>query len=344
MPKPTHILVIRLSAMGDVAMIVPVLRVITQAYPEIKLTVVSRRLFAPLFADIPKVQFLEADVYGKHKGLFGLLKLTKEARVLRINAVADLHNVIRSKTVTRNLSLNGTQTATIDKGRAEKKKLTNAKGLGLIKLKSTHRRYADVFEKLGFPIDLSTHQFPERKPLNSRLLTLIGKEPKKCIGIAPFASYTSKTYPFELMKEVIAHLDGLNQYRILLFGGGNEEMAQLANWATFYNNVTNVAGTLTFEDELNLISNLDVMLSMDSANGHLAALFGIPVITLWGVTHPYAGFTPFQQPEENQIMADRNKYPLIPTSVYGNKFPKDYENAMESIPPSKIIDTILQLL
>jgi ADP-heptose:LPS heptosyltransferase len=344
MQKPTHILVIRLSAMGDVAMTVPVLRVVTQTYPEIKLTVVSRRQFAPLFADIPNVHFLEADVNGKHKGFFGLLKLTKEARALHIDAVADLHSVIRSKIVTRNLSLQGTQTATIDKGRAEKKKLTKAKGLGLVLVKSTHQRYADVFEQLGLPIDLSKHQFPERKPLTSRLLTLIGKAPKKCIGIAPFAAYTSKTYPLELMKEVIAHLDGLNDYRILLFGGGTNEMIHLNEWAALYHNVTNIAGALTFGEELNLISNLDVMVSMDSANGHLAALFDIPVITLWGVTHPYAGFTPFQQPQENQLLADRNQFPLIPTSVYGNKFPEGYEKAMESIAPSKVIDKILAVL
>jgi len=111
-----------------------------------------------------------------------------------------------------------------------------------------------------------------------------------------------------------------------------------------FESVTNVAGILTFEDELNLISNLDLMISMDSANGHLAAMFGIPVITLWGVTHPYAGFVPFQQPDENQLKADRNKYPLIPTSVYGNKYPPEYENAMATITPSSIVEKIYMLL
>lgn len=344
MIQPGHILVIRLSAMGDVAMTIPVIRALVRQYPEIKLTVLSKRSFEPLFAELPNVHFLEADVYEKHKGLFGLLKLVKEIKALRIDAVADLHNVIRSKIIVRNLSLKGIQTASIDKGRAEKKKLTNAKGLGLVQLKSTHQRYADVFEQLGLPIDLSVHQEPERKPLSSRLLTLIGKEPKKCIGIAPFAAYTSKMYPMASTKEVIAHLDGLGQYRILLFGGGKEEIAQLAAMESSFSNVTNVAGALTFSEELDLISNLDVMVSMDSANGHLAAMYGIPVITLWGVTHPYAGFTPFQQAEDNQLLADRNKYPLIPTSVYGNKFPPNYENAMESISSERVIDKILEIL
>jgi len=344
MIQPSHILVIRLSAMGDVAMTVPVIRALIQQYPKIKLTILSRRSFEPLFADLPNVHFLEADVYGKHKGFFGLLKLAKEIKTLRIDAVADLHNVIRSKIIVRNLSLKGIQTASIDKGRAEKKKLTNTKGLGLVQLKSTHQRYADVFEQLGLPIDLSAHQAPERKPLSSRLLTLIGNEPKKCIGIAPFAAYSSKMYPMTSTKEVIAHLDELDQYRILLFGGGKEEIAELVAMESSLSNVTNVAGALTFSEELDLISNLDVMVSMDSANGHLAAMYGIPVITLWGVTHPYAGFTPFQQAEENQLMADRNTYPLIPTSVYGNKFPPDYENAMESIPSERVIRKILEIL
>jgi len=344
MTTPNHILVIRLSALGDVAMTVPVLRVLAKTYPELRLTVVSRRFYQPLFADISNVHFLEADVYGKHKGLFGLLKLAKEARALRIDAVADLHNVIRSKTITRNLKFKGVRTAAIDKGRAEKKKLTNAKGLGLVKLKSTHQRYADVFEQLGFPIDLSLHEFPDRKPLNPRLHTLIGKEPKKCIGIAPFAAYESKMYPLNLTKEVIEKLDSDQKYKILLFGGGKEEISQLKEWESRYESVTNVAGILTFEDELNLISNLDIMLSMDSANGHLAAIYNIPVITLWGVTHPYAGFTPFQQPDANQLKSDRNKFPLIPTSVYGNKYPKGYGRVMESIAPSKVVDAILTII
>jgi len=342
MPKPTHILVIRFSALGDVAMTVPVVQVLAQTYPNVKITVVSRLLFKPLFAGIPNVYFLDAEVYGKHKGFLGLLKLAKEARVLGIDAVADLHNVIRSKMLSRFLGFRAIKTATIDKGRAEKEKLTNAKGMGLVKLTPTHQRYANVFGTLGLPIDLTHHKFPERKQLSPRLHTLIGKEPKKCIGIAPFAAYKSKQYPFKMMQEVIAHLNNLQQYRLLLFGGGKEEIEQLTALETQYDGVTNIAGNLTFEEELNLISNLDLMVAMDSANGHLAALYDIPVITLWGVTHPYAGFTPFEQPDENQLLANRNQYPFIPTSVYGNKYPESYEKVMESIPSEKVIQKILK--
>ncbi|PKA82901.1 ADP-heptose:LPS heptosyltransferase [Ulvibacter sp. MAR_2010_11] len=329
--------------MGDVAMTIPVLRIFTQTYPNVKITVLSRVFFKPLFDDIPNVNFLEADVYGEHKG-FGLLKLANEAKELGIDAVADLHNVIRSKAITAYLKMTGLQTATIDKGRAEKKEITQAKGAAISPLKTTHQRYADVFNGLGFPLELKNPSSQVRKQLTPRLLSLIGKHSQKAIGIAPFAAFEGKMYPIDLMQEVIAQLDALGKYRVFLFGGGKEEIQQLSEMALQYTSVANVAGQLTFDDELALISNLDVMLSMDSGNGHLAAMCGIPVVTLWGVTHPFAGFTPFNQPSENQLTADRAQYPLIPTSVYGNKFPEGYEKAMTTITPKKVVEKLLEIV
>lgn len=343
MTVPTHILVIRLSALGDVAMTVPVLRVVTQTYPDLKITIISKGFYRPLFQDIHNINFLEADVYGQHRGL-GLLRLAREAKKLGIDAVADLHNVIRSKMITNYLGWQGISTSTIDKGRTEKKVLTRSNKKELKFLKTTHQRYADVFAALGLPIDLNSHHFPRKRDLSPKLNTLIGVEPKKLIGIAPFAAYKSKMYPLDLMQEVIAHLDGLKKYRLFLFGGGDDEISTLTKIAEQFDSATVVADVLSFEEELALISNLDLMLSMDSGNGHLAALFGIPTITLWGVTHPAAGFAPFQQPKENQLCADREKYPLIPTSVYGNMFPEGYDAAMKTITPEAVLAKILKYL
>ncbi len=343
MKTPNHILVLRLSAMGDVAMTVPVLRVLAQTYPELRITLISRPAFAPLFEDIPNLTFLEADVYGKHKGT-GLLTLAKQAKKMQVDAVADLHNVIRSKVITNYLSVQGVRTAAIDKGRKEKKALVRKNNKKFRQLKSTHQRYAEVFAELGLPVQLSDHRFPERRPLTPRLHSLIGKEPKKCIGIAPFAAYKSKAYPFEKMKQVMQGLDEKEQYRIFLFGGGEEEISILKDVELEFTSVTNIAGNLTFDEELGLISNLDLMISMDSGNGHLAAMFGIPVITLWGVTHPFAGFTPFGQPEGNSLLADREQFPLIPTSVYGNKYPTGYDKAIASISPETVLSKALEIL
>lgn len=300
----------------------------------------TRSFFRPMFSQLANVTVYEADVKGRHKGAFGLWKLYKELATLNIDAVADLHNVLRSKVLKRYFRFGGIPAMQIDKGRAEKKALTAASNKNFKPLKSTHRRYADVFAELGFPLDLSKAR-PLSKEIRSEKTTkLIGPDAKKWLGIAPFATFEGKLYPLALMEEVIAALDSSNNYKILLFGGGKTEEEKLQKLETKFNNCVNMVGKLSFPEELALISNLDVMLSMDSGNGHLAAMYGIPVITLWGVTHPYAGFYPFGQDAANALCADREKFPLIPTSVYGNKMPEGYEKAMETILPEDVLKKI----
>ncbi|MBT0607179.1 glycosyltransferase family 9 protein [Aequorivita echinoideorum] len=343
MQKIKHISVIRLSAMGDVAMIVPMLTILAKTYPDLKITMVSRPFFKPFFEGIENVQFLEADVKVRHKR-FGLLKLANEIHHLGVDAVADLHGVIRSKIITEYLKLKGLKTASIDKGRREKKALVSSENKKFVQLKSTHQRYAEVFAKLGFPINLKQPVFLMKKRLTPKLNAMLGVEMKKAVGIAPFAAHQSKMYPLDMMAKVVAQLDASDKYQVFLFGGGNKEGEILKKMAAPFGNVINVAGKFSFEEELVLISNLDVMVSMDSGNGHLAAMYGVPVLTIWGVTHPFAGFTPFNQPMENQLVADRQAFPKIPTSVYGNKFPAGYEKAAGSISVEAVVAKIKNLL
>lgn len=339
-----HILVIRLSAMGDVAMSVPVLRTLTATYPDLKVTVVTRAFFTPMFNEIPNVSVYPADINGVHAGVTGLARLAKELRNLGVNAVADLHNVLRSNILKSVFFFYGIPVSQIDKGREEKKALTRANNKIFKPLKATHQRYADVFERMGYPIDLGKHQFPVKAKLTDAIIRVTGVEPKKWIGIAAFAQHDSKCYPEAQMEQVIAEIEKNPKAKILLFGGGASEKIVLENWESKFENAISVAGKLSFEEELKLISNLDIMLSMDSGNAHLAAMYGIPVISLWGVTHPYAGFTAFNQPMENCLLPDLQKYPAIPTSIYGNKYPEGYKHAIGSIPSERVVLKIKEYL
>ncbi|MGE5944159.1 MAG: glycosyltransferase family 9 protein [Flavobacteriales bacterium] len=338
MSNSKHILVIRLSAMGDVAMTIPVLRALIEQHPQLKITVLTREFFFPFFRDLPNVSLFPIEVKGKHKGFFGLFKLSKELKSLGIDAVADLHNVLRSNIL--KFFFFGKPYVQIDKGRSEKKALIS--GERFQQLKTTHERYAEVFIKLGFPIDLNNPSFPNPKQLSSKVSETLGNKTTKWIGIAPFAAHESKMYPLDLMKQVIRSLS--KDYKIILFGGGKKETAILKAFEHEFNNVINTAGKFTLDEELDVISNLNIMLSMDSGNAHLAAMLGVKVVTIWGVTHPFAGFAPFNQPEDYALLADRNEFPKIPTSVYGNKYPKGYENATGSISPETIINKIISIV
>ena len=326
--------------MGDVAMTVPVLRAFVKQYPEVKLTVISRPFFKPFFDGIPNLDFFAFDEKERHKGFLGLVRLFKDVSKLKVDAFADLHNVLRSKVVGLLFALSGKKRATVDKGREGKKELTRAENKIFAPLPTMFERHVKVFEELGFSLDLSNPQFPEKAILSEDILEIIGNENQKLIGIAPFAQYDSKVYPLDLMKEVVAKLAKNSSYKILLFGGGKKEIEILDSIAQPFENVINMAGKIKFQQELQLISNLDVMLSMDSGNAHIAAMLGVKVITLWGATHPYAGFLPFNQSFENALTSDRNQYPQLPTSVYGNKTVEGYQDAMRSISPNEIVQKI----
>ena len=334
-----HILVFRLSAMGDVAMTVPVLRALIQQYPELKITVVTRVFFKPFFRDLKNVSVFSPDLKGKHKGIFGLYRLAQELKTLDFDAIADLHNVLRTKILRLFLSRN--TFVHIDKGRMEKKALISGKNFQ--QLKMTHQRYADVLNKIGLPIDLYNNPvFSDKVQLTEDLRKLIGQNNLPLIGIAPFAAFSSKMYPMEKMEEVIRELS--KTYSIVLFGGGEKEIEQLNALENQFENTVSVAGKLSLDEELDVISNLNLMLSMDSGNGHMAAMLGVKVLTIWGVTHPFAGFAPFNQPEDYSLLADRRLYPKIPTSIYGNTYPEGYQNAAGSISPEAIVKKIKEVV
>lgn len=327
--------------MGDVAMTVPVIRALVEQNTNVKITVVSRPFFKPFFDGIPNVEFFAVDVKERHKGFFGLLKLYADLQQLNIDAVADLHNVLRSQIIRTLFSLSGKKVAATDKGRAEKKALTRAENKVFQPVKTMVERHIQTFKKLGFSVDLAEPSFPEKAFLSEEILSVSGKKDNfKWIGIAPFAQYESKVYPLDLMQKVIDNLVENGNYKLFLFGGGKEETEKLNTLAKQRENIVVVAGKLKFNQELQLISNLDVMLSMDSGNAHIAAMLGIKVITLWGATHPFAGFAPFNQPFENCLTSDRNQYPLLPTSVYGNKKVVGYEDVMRSISAEKVVFSI----
>lgn len=334
MPRQKHILVIRLSAMGDVAMVVPVLRAFTEQYPDVKLTVLTKPFFKPFFRDLNNVEVFEAQIKDQHKGILGLWKLSKQLKTLKFDVVADLHNVLRSKIL--KLFFFGKKVVQIDKGREEKKALINEQVFK--QLKTTHQRYADVFEQLGYSINIDQPSFPKKANLSSTYLDIIGTDAKPWIGIAPFAAFKGKMYPIHLMSAVVEALS--QTHKVILFGAGKDEIKTLDALASSKQNVINLAGRLSLDEELDIISNLDLMVSMDSSNAHMAAMLGVKVITIWGVTHPFAGFLPFNHTIDSAILADRSLYPKIPTSVYGNKFPKGYENVMQSITPDQILSKI----
>lgn len=340
--KDPHLLLFRFSALGDIAITVPVIRSLYKTYPQLKITFVSQPHMAPLFQEFENFNFYPTDFSGRHKGIKGLWTLFQELKTIPFSAVADLHGVLRSHFLKLLLTLYGYKVKSIDKGRLEKKALTRSKNKKFQPLTPTCYRYADIFRKLGFPISFDQQEFPLKKELPKSLLPIYHSSEKKWIGIAPFATHLGKLYPLDLMQQIIHYLN--KDHQIFLFGAGEKEKKRLEVWEKAYNNVYSTVGKISLGEQLDLMPYLDLMISMDSANGHMAANYGTKVLTLWGMTHPFCGFAPFNQPFDHSLTLDRSLYPLIPTSVYGNSIPEGYQDAFRSMDPKTVIEKTLELL
>lgn len=341
MPLPSKLIVTRFSAMGDVAMVASVLKEFVQQYPEVTIIMVSRPLFKAFFEGIPNVQFHPFYPEEQHKGLKGMLVLKKELASQVPDAIADLHFNLRSRILALLFKMSGLIVKQLDKGRKEKSALTRLKNKVLKPLKPTVERYADVFRNLGFQFELQNKRAPNRLTLPNLALALFSDDESKKIGIAPFAQHSYKVFPLIKMQEVIAFLSQ-NNFDVFIFGGGKTEQAQAEKWQALYPNVRSTIGRFTLKEELAIISNLNLMISMDSSGMHMASLMGIRCLSIWGATHPFAGFLGYGQSMEDCIQVE---HPNRPNSIYGNKSCDcDGIEAIDLISPEMIIKRVNQII
>lgn len=346
--KAEHILVIRFSALGDVAMAVPVVYSLAHQYPHVRITVLSRPIARAFFQDLaPNVSFMEADIKGEYRGVKGLNALYRRLTAKHFTAVADLHNVLRSDYLRMRFNIDFYKVAHIDKHRVGKYLLTSKNKKKLTQLPTSFENYSEVLAKLGYPVKLDFTSIFPKEGGNLRLLSdKIGEKKafQQWIGIAPFSAHKGKTYPRELIEQVVAIIVRRHpSCRFFFFGGGREEMEILDAMASKSHNCINASGLLGgMRDELILMSHLDAMVSMDSANMHMASLVNCPVVSIWGATHPYAGFVGWGQKEENFVQLDM---PCRPCSIYGSKpcLRGDYA-CLSGIAPEVIADKVENLL
>ena len=335
-------LVIRMSALGDVAMLIPVLYSCAKKYPEEEFLLLTKKPLIPLFQYKPSnVQVLGLNTKDEYKGFRGVVKIIKELSTLNIRRIADLHDVLRSKLICYYFKIKGSKIAVFDKDRENKRLLISRENKKLFPLRSSIEKYHDVFLKLGYDFNLDFSTIFEYGPRDIGLIRPItGEKTGVWIGIAPFAKHQGKIYPAEKMKQVINQLVSVSGMKIFLFGGKDE--ADLLKELSSHPQVVSVAGKLTFPTELLLMSDLDVMITMDSGNMHLASLVETPVVSVWGATHPYAGFYGYKQDLNNIVQAELF---CRPCSIYGNKpcYRGNYE-CMELINPEIIVSKVLGII
>lgn len=333
-PLPRHLLVFRTSAMGDVAMLPHALRALRKAYPDLRITVATQKLFFPFFEGLG-VDFLEVDVRGRHHSLAGMFRLAREARRAGVDAAADVHGVMRSAMFRQWLRFFGIPTARIDKEHARKRRFIREGGSRAHSLRHTVLRYCDVFRRLGFEFDDPAPVLRTDRP------NPLGPKTGRWVGFAPFSAQPGKTYPADSGREAVRLLAERCD-RLFIHSGGGSEADFAREMEETYPNVTALYGKTGLAEEMALIAHLDCMVSMDSLAMHLAALAATPVISVWGATHPGLGFLGWGCDPALVLQADM---PCRPCSVFGAKPCRygDYR-CLHAVTPQMIADKVDEVL
>lgn len=280
-----RVLVVRLSALGDVAILEPVVRQRAAANRDVLFYVAGPPRLAPLFGGMENVQYVPTERRQKPRELY------KKLSTLRPDMVADMHHVLRVIGLDWLFRLRGVEVHSIRKHTR--------------KVIPSWKRYDEVFDRCGLKGCTVEGGYWKVKPAMGR---------KRVVGVAPFAQHEGKIWPLEKMEQLVGMLS-VRGYSVMLFGS-KEEAPILEAWAGKHEGVESLAGKFSFEEELDRIKALDVMVSMDSANMHFASCMGVPVVSIWGATHPCRGFYGWRQ---NPAWAVQRVMDCRPCSKYGNK-------------------------
>jgi ADP-heptose:LPS heptosyltransferase len=337
------LLIIRTSAMGDVALMAPVLKSLTIQYPDAEIVLLTRSPYESFFYSFPGVKVFSADFVKRHSGFTGIIRLFSDLRKKnKFDYVIDLHDVLRSMILRMIFLLSGVPVKVIDKGRKEKKDVL--RGRKKARLIHSAERYYDVLARAGF--ELKPVEGPWIKPSAEGLKradSLLREEGLIHIGIAPLAKHDLKMWPANYMISLMQMIARRSKVRLWLFGG-KEETPLLIAMQEKIPEAFLVAGTLNLDEELALISRLDLMISMDSSNMHMAALTGIRVVSIWGGTDPITGFSAWQQPDEYSIRIPVEELECRPCTVYGKgKCRRGDFACMNGLTPEKVFDKLVNL-
>ena len=351
-PECSDVLMSRFSALGDVAMTLAPIYDACLSNPGRRFILLTRKHPASIFINRPDNLILHPVDTDDYRGVRGIRRLYRELRrKYDIGVYVDLHDVLRTRLLRVFFRLAGTKVVKVDKNRRARRRLTRRNHKCLVAQRPMWLRYADALKAGGAGGKNIFGSLHSALQVDSSFEALTGskKEGEYWIGIAPFARHEGKIYPAQLMEKVILSLLERPGVRLFIFGFGPKESDQIEDWRNKAIGADPVAGerivnmasaAIGIPAELALIAHCDVMLSMDSANMHLAAIAGTRVVSVWGATHPYCGFRPLGVADEDIIQLDMT---CRPCSVFGDRKCRrgDY-HCLHGITPGRIVGTLME--
>jgi ADP-heptose:LPS heptosyltransferase len=323
--KPSKVLVIRFSSIGDIVLTSPVVRCIKkQTGAEIHF------LTKQAFADIVKPSPYIDKVYSIKDRVTDVSEALKGENY---DLIIDLHKNLRSREVRLRL---GKKALSFDKANIVKWRLVHFKNRNLV---AGHivERYMKALQSLNVRDDGSGLDY-FLQPEGANFPHIV--KPYICFAIG--GTHFTKRLPIGKITEISRRLS----QPVYLLGGktdqetGEEIQRQVPG-------VFNLCGKLSLSDSARLVRDAALILTHDTGLMHIAAAFRRPIISIWGNTTPQFGMYPFLPRNQtiNYYIAEVDHLSCRPCSKIGyDSCPKGHFNCMLQQDVDGIISTAMQEL
>lgn len=302
------VLLIRFSAIGDLFLTAPVIRELKKEGAHVTLLVKDRFRSAALLLDgVDEIQSWE-----RYKD--ALIEGASE----EYHRIIDLQGTSQSKRFARKIKL---PTATFKKPYLRRSLLLLTKSEKFA-LPPVVERYAEAAGVM-LSKDKVSFKFPQEAQLKAKIVAVIG------------GSHTGKRLSAEQWLDILKSQP--EEELVLLGGPGDKELAhEIKSKLPGCADATHTS----IEEGLAIVAGAKLVISGDTGFMHAAALMHVPLVSLWGATHPMLGFGPWPPQKNQREVITKGKSPL---SKHG-KVPKYASNPMLELDTEEVKTAIAEIL
>ena len=332
-----RILVVQTAYLGDIILTTPLITALKEIFPRSYLALLTTPVGKEALQGMEEIdEIIDYDKKGKERGWRGLKNKVKKIREKNFDLALSPHRSFRTAFLlglSKIPVLVGFEDASFSlvyHFRLPRKKELHEVERNLELLKPI-AELPDNFQpriKLPLPRDFSLEKFGIKK---SSLL----------VGIAPGSVWRTKRW----LSEYYARLSDLLKKElgaeVILLGNHSDQKVcqEIENLAQ--TSLLNLAGKTTIKELLGIISQLDLLVSNDSAPVHIASGYSVPVVVIYGPTVPEFGFTPYQTPHKIIEKALECR----PCHHHGPRAcPEGHFRCMKEIPPQEVFEAVVGLL
>jgi heptosyltransferase I len=325
----------RLSAIGDVTHVAPVINAIRKHHPQAEITWIIGRLEARLLSNFQDVEFITFDKKG---GLSAILQLRKQLKDRQFDVLLHMQVAARANLLSK--LVNAPLRIGWDKSRWRdghqwfiNRSVRSVPG----------QHQVDAFLEFASSLDVPVGSPEWGLPVSSRddawANQLLGDGPP-ILMISPCSSHVLRNWPAQRYAEVADHAISQLGMRVVLVGGPSEleDRTGLAIESAMRNGIKNLIGKDTINQSVALLSHADIVLSPDSGPAHIASARGTPVIGLYAAT-PSLRSGPYNSLElcvdKYDLAAKKYKNKRVDELRWGQRI--EYPGVMDLIDTGEVI-------